>query len=112
MALVSRGRLSVQRVNEEAWGVIELMADKGGWDNIDFGKGKQKLVKADGVPTKTRGNGRGKNKQNDELGDAEANIAEGGFKETNTPVTGQKRKTTETAEGGSPPLRRSTRSKR
>jgi len=32
MALVSRGRLSVQRVEQAAWDAIQTMADKGGWD--------------------------------------------------------------------------------
>jgi len=111
MALVSRGRLSVQRVNEEAWRVIELMADTGGWDNIDFGKGKQKLAKGDGA-TKTRGSGRGKGKRDDEVGDAEADIAEGASQGTTAQLaTGQKRKTT--AEDSDPvPRRRSTRSRK
>ncbi|KZP02340.1 hypothetical protein FIBSPDRAFT_880427, partial [Athelia psychrophila] len=40
MALVNRGRLSVQRVNDEAWSIVELMAEKGGWEDMTFGKGK------------------------------------------------------------------------
>ncbi|PSR92206.1 hypothetical protein PHLCEN_2v4736 [Hermanssonia centrifuga] len=32
MALVSRGRLSVQRVEEATWAVIEKLAKGGGWD--------------------------------------------------------------------------------
>ena len=32
MALVTRGRLSVQRVEQAAWDAIQTMADKGGWD--------------------------------------------------------------------------------
>ncbi|KAI0658573.1 PUA-like domain-containing protein, partial [Cubamyces menziesii] len=32
MALVSRGRLSVQRVEEDAWQVIEKLAEHGGWE--------------------------------------------------------------------------------
>jgi hypothetical protein len=31
MDLVRRGRLSVQRVQPEAWEVIKQMAEKGGW---------------------------------------------------------------------------------
>ena len=32
MSLVSRGRLSVQPVEEDAWSIIELLAQHGGWD--------------------------------------------------------------------------------
>lgn len=31
MALLNRGRLSVQRVGQEAWDVIQTMGDRGGW---------------------------------------------------------------------------------
>ncbi|KAH9854931.1 PUA-like domain-containing protein, partial [Lenzites betulinus] len=31
MALVTRGRLSVQRVEEETWKVVEKLAERGGW---------------------------------------------------------------------------------
>jgi len=116
MALVSRGRLSVQRVNEEAWSIIELMADKGGWDDINFGKGKQKSAKGEGVPKKTRESGRGKGKQKDEDGEADAGVEEGGSQEANAKtVAGRKRKTTEKdtdEDGDSPPRRRSTRTRK
>ena len=46
MALVTRGRLSVQRVEEDTWGVIELLADKGGWDEGAGMKPKQRKPKA------------------------------------------------------------------
>ncbi|KAH0839797.1 hypothetical protein J3R83DRAFT_742 [Lanmaoa asiatica] len=45
MPLITRGRLSVQRVSAKCWDVIQTMADKGGWDNMPFEKKK---------PTKTR----------------------------------------------------------
>ena len=45
MALVTRGRLSVQRVEEDTWGVIELLADKGGWDEGAGMKPKQRKPK-------------------------------------------------------------------
>ncbi|KAL1664455.1 PUA-like domain-containing protein, partial [Schizophyllum commune] len=32
MALITRGRLSVQRVEESAWNTIQAMAEKGGWE--------------------------------------------------------------------------------
>lgn len=51
MALVNRGRLSVQRVNDEAWSIVEMMADKGGWDDMNFGKGKVKTSSAKALKT-------------------------------------------------------------
>ena len=36
MDLVTRGRLSVQRVDEKAWEAITLLAAKGGWDDLDL----------------------------------------------------------------------------
>ena len=35
MDLVTRGRLSVQRVGEDAWAAIELMAENGGWEELN-----------------------------------------------------------------------------
>ncbi|KAG8218511.1 hypothetical protein J3R82DRAFT_4149 [Butyriboletus roseoflavus] len=43
MPLVTRGRLSVQKVSAKCWDVIQTMADKGGWDNMSFEK---KVTKA------------------------------------------------------------------
>lgn len=37
MALVNRGRLSVQRVEQAAYDTIEEMTGKGGWEDGDFG---------------------------------------------------------------------------
>ncbi|KAH9062764.1 PUA-like domain-containing protein [Lactarius vividus] len=42
MDLVHRGRLSVQRVQPEAWKVIEGMAEKGGWTEETEGGGRTK----------------------------------------------------------------------
>jgi hypothetical protein len=44
MDLVTRGRLSVQRVGEDAWAAIGLMAENGGWEELDM-KPKKKGVK-------------------------------------------------------------------
>ena len=38
MPLITRGRLSVQRVSAKCWDVIQTMADQGGWDNMSFEK--------------------------------------------------------------------------
>src|SRR5258706_15305679 len=53
MDLVRRGRLSVQRVNKDAWDTIALFAESGGWEELNFkikkptaaGKGKRKTKK-------------------------------------------------------------------
>jgi hypothetical protein len=42
MDLVTRGRLSVQRVGEDAWAAIELMAENGGWEKLDIKPKKKK----------------------------------------------------------------------
>ncbi|KAI6163178.1 DUF55-domain-containing protein [Pisolithus thermaeus] len=48
MALLNRGRLSVQRVSEACWIVIEEMARKGGWEDGSFPrKVKTTLTKSD-----------------------------------------------------------------
>lgn len=47
MDLVTRGRLSVQRVREDAWAAIELMAENGGWEELNV-KTKKKGVKSKG----------------------------------------------------------------
>jgi len=46
MALVTRGRLSVQRVDEKTWGVIETLAEKGGWEEAGTGAKTGRATKA------------------------------------------------------------------
>ena len=45
---MTRGRLSVQRVGEDAWAAIELMAENGGWEELDMKPKKKKDVKLKG----------------------------------------------------------------
>ena len=47
MVLVTRGRLSVQHVGEDAWTAIELLAENGGWEELDM-KSKKKGGKVKG----------------------------------------------------------------
>lgn len=59
MALVNRGRLSVQRVEEGTWKVIEQLAKKGGWDEATSttpkGTARRKTEPKDGdAKTKSR----------------------------------------------------------
>ena len=35
MALVNRGRLSVQPVEETTYGIMQLLADRGGWEDMN-----------------------------------------------------------------------------
>ena len=68
MALLNRGRLSVQRVERAAWDAIQTMADQGGWgegqEKRAKGRKKQALEdKEDGMepskePVKVKGNPR------------------------------------------------------
>ena len=78
MALVTRGRLSVQRVEQEAWDAIQTMADKGGWgeEHAKKNKGRKKQVsedKEDGEgasskePVKAKGNPRKRKAQQTEM---------------------------------------------
>lgn len=46
MDLVTRGRLSVQRVGEGAWNAIGLLAEKGGWEEMDLRPKKSVKTKA------------------------------------------------------------------
>lgn len=90
MALLNRGRLSVQRVEQAAWNAIQKMADKGGWSERQ---------------TKTKGK---KQTPGDEGG------AEPSSKQPVKPKgSSRKRKRPQQAEegNGSVPVRRSTRAK-
>jgi len=52
MDLVTRGRLSVQRVEAKAWDAICLLAQNGGWDDIDL-KPRKNSTKAKSIPKTT-----------------------------------------------------------
>ncbi|KAL4076231.1 PUA-like domain-containing protein [Scleroderma yunnanense] len=55
MPLLNRGRLSVQRVSQECWDLIQQMAERGGWENIYIqkaGRGKQKAKSTENTVTK------------------------------------------------------------
>lgn len=92
MALVNSGRLSVQPVSEEAWTVIEMMADKGGWEEINFVKGKPKTTKSGREPKKTsKGRGR-KNDQEDDDMDEDVGDAGPESSDNHASTAGRKRK--------------------
>ncbi|TRM67495.1 PUA-like domain-containing protein [Schizophyllum amplum] len=46
MALITRGRLSVQRVEEDTWRIMRDLAEKGGWDEQAIGKKKAPAKRA------------------------------------------------------------------
>ncbi|KAJ7211240.1 DUF55-domain-containing protein [Mycena pura] len=46
MDLVTRGRLSVQRVSEAAWTAVQQLASTGGWDDLDLAPKKKVTKKA------------------------------------------------------------------
>lgn len=46
MNLVTRGRLSVQRVESNAWNIIQLLAANGGWEEMDLKARKSSHKKA------------------------------------------------------------------
>ncbi|KAG6378595.1 hypothetical protein JVT61DRAFT_12862 [Boletus reticuloceps] len=56
MPLITRGRLSVQRVSAKCWDVIQTMAEQGDWDNISFEKKKASKTRhpVDGARPTTR----------------------------------------------------------
>jgi len=111
MVLVNSGRLSVQPMSEEAWGVIETMAEKGGWEEMELAKGKVKTTKGDGGPKKTnkgRGTGKGKTKDREDGEDEDLGDIGAGSSATNTSTAGRKRKAVDKGEAEND-RRRSTR---
>lgn len=97
MALVNRGRLSVQRVDENIWGIVQNMAEKGGWEDMEYGKGqaKGKGKRPNGGVTQEKARKDGKESD------------EGDVKSTST---GRKRRAVNTEDDGS--IRRSTRTRK
>ncbi|KAJ6595841.1 PUA-like domain-containing protein [Mycena vulgaris] len=45
MDLVTRGRLSVQRVSPDAWAAVQLLARTGGWDTLELAPKKKAVPK-------------------------------------------------------------------
>jgi len=92
MALLNRGRLSVQKVDALAWNAIQTMAEKGGWDEEQGKKTK----------------GRKKRTPGGKEGDADLSS-----KEPAKPKGNPRKRKTEQTEGDedSVPVRRSTRTR-
>lgn len=94
MALLNRGRLSVQRVEQGAWNAIQKMADQGGW--------------AETQPKKARG----RKKQAPEVTE-DQDGAESSSKDPDQAKGNSRKRKARQAERGedSKPVRRSTRMK-
>lgn len=110
MALFTRGRPSVQRVEENAWKTVSLLAERGGWDD-----GHRKAAKGTKKSAQTK---RKKPKDKEEVSDepdADDNDKVPN-EESSTKArtaTSRKRKAAEVEAGDeTAPLRRSTRAKK
>ncbi|KAH8096613.1 PUA-like domain-containing protein [Cristinia sonorae] len=104
MALVTRGRLSVQRVEEKTYDVLLEMGQRGGWDEIDTKKSKA-----------TKTSKKVQVKQAEETEGERDNEGGSTQKKQPKPARGKKRKAGEDRDSDaetSRPLRRSTRTSR
>ena len=107
MALINRGRLSVQPVEEATFEVIKMLAEKGGWEEGSLQRSKSAKTKQAKV---------GKPKMQDEEGDASASQetmtmrADG--EPPKAPVNKRKRKVDLVVVEDGVPLRRSTRTRK
>ncbi|KAG5648707.1 hypothetical protein DXG03_000054 [Asterophora parasitica] len=113
MALIKKGRLSVQRVEEQAWNAIVALAQKGGWGDMDLAVMKRKaLAKLPSVkPPKKDGDKLTKAERAEEPDNTVLRQEESGAAEQVKPSGERKRKAKEEDEASSQP-RRSTRRKR
>jgi len=113
MDLVTRGRLSVQRVQEDAWAIIEQLAEKGGWEELDL-KGKKGGKKKPATTTKPKRMTTKKSKKAGENEEPSEDEPAEDSEPKSTGKTSRKRKemasNTETSEGPQK-VRRSTRNR-
>lgn len=120
MALITRGRLSVQPVEEQTFAIIEKLAETGGWgDDTVKGKGKKT---GDHAAVSTKSAGKSKKQLDDKLAAAsdegddesddkqEAAVDDGKLAKASQKSAGRKRKAVD--EAASEPLRRSTRTRK
>lgn len=125
MALVNRGRLSVQRVERPAWDAITLLAERGGWEEKRASAGGDQPTKAaQAKKSQTKGKKRQVAARKVEQGGAEEDGSADGVidaegHQTKEDGVGEetsrtKRKAAPVStndESKQPPLRRSTRRK-
>jgi len=113
MPLVTRGRLSVQRVSQECWRVIQMMSEKGGWEEMTFGKKKTPSTSKRPRQAATK-NSRAKTKPANNNGGSDVEAKVDASEEPNVkPRKGKKRKATDIDVGPQEvPNRRSVRTKK
>jgi len=115
MDLVTRGRLSVQRVEAKAWDAICLLAQNGGWDDIDL-KSRKKAESIKKTLKSSRVSKKGKTATHTEFPSTSTdNFGEESIEETTTQTAStasHKRKVpVETDSAHNDPPRRSRRRK-
>ena len=101
MALINRGRLSVQPVEEETFKVIQMLAERGGWEENGAKNGKGTKGKQAKATT-------GK----DETEEKDVGVTEEGPKPAAGAGNKRKRKAEPATVEGDAPLRRSTRARK
>jgi hypothetical protein len=119
MPLVRRGRLSVQKVPEEAWQTVQLLVDNGGWEELALQKTKVK--KSRPVKKKKRGKDEGEDEEQHYTRDetdteVETSQSVAATQESQSQVLGRKRKADDLGTvdglGTCLPLRRSSRARK
>lgn len=88
MALVTRGRLSVQRVEEATWKVVEKLAERGGWVEGAAKAGKGKAAAKPKLKAKGRQKAQRKKASEEASSEPEDDPAEGAVSEADQPVPG------------------------
>lgn len=72
MQLIKRGRLSVQKVSQGVWPVIQLLAERGGWEDIPNTKGAVSKGKGKTKATSSKRNTTITRNQEEEEGDSDS----------------------------------------
>ena len=123
MPLVKRGRLSVQKVPEEAWNTIQLLADRGGWEELLVRKKKTTSSKKS-KPARKKYKSKDEDEEHDDTsGDTDLEMAASQsttlMNDSQSQVFGRKRKAEDLGtvdslpnDGSSSSLRRSSRMRR
>lgn len=112
MDLVRKGRLSVQRVHENAWNAISLLTKEGGWEDMDL-KPKKGPPKKAAKPAKSPAK-RGRGAKGKTMDDEEESEEDDSDRELEKSTSKRKRKAAEVPDDSerASPVRRSRRAKR
>jgi len=115
MPLVRRGRLSVQKVPEEAWQTVQLLAENGGWEELALQKTKTKKPKSVKKKKKSKDEDEDDDDEQRDETDTEAANTQSvtATQESQSQVLGSKRKAEDLGvPDHSTPLRRSSRARK